>query len=161
MKKVVSLLLAVVLVFSMATVALAATPKVCGTCGFETTDAKEYNDHHTAGGCGRCAHCGNGFETAEELSYHQHDVCRLYAGKATCDYCGAASESTEADFEVHVAACKAKYFNIPVAKIIAIVKDLISKIDFSAIIGTVKDKVVPAITGLVGKIDFSAIKLPA
>ncbi len=161
MKKVLSILLAVVLVFSMATVAFAATPKVCGTCGFETTDATEYNNHHTAGGCGKCAHCENGFATADELKYHQEEVCRLFAGKATCKFCGAASDSTEAAFKAHEANCAVTYHNIPLAKIIATVKDLIAKIDFEAIIGTVKDKVVPAVTDLFSKIDFSAIKLPA
>ena len=62
----------------------------------------------------------------------------------------------EAKFDEHINACKSKYFNIPLAKIIAIVKDLVAKIDFGAIVGTVKDKVIPAITGLLGN-----IKLPA
>lgn len=158
MKKVLSLLLAVVLVCSMATVAFAAgSEKTCKICDFKTTDAAEYDAHMLAEDCGRCDYCGNGFATSKELDAHTY-VC-LDAG-VVCDYCGDTFASN-AKYDTHIADCKAKYFNIPLAKIIATVKDLIAKIDFSAIVGTIKDKVVPAITDLVGKIDFSAIKLPA
>ena len=158
MKKVVSLLLAVVLVFSMATVAFAAgSEKTCKICDFKTTDAAEYDAHMLAEDCGRCDYCGNGFATGAELASHAY-VCLDAA--VLCDYCGKTYASN-AKFDEHINDCKAKYFNIPLAKIIATVKDLIAKIDFGAIVGTVKDKVIPAITGLVGKIDFSAIKLPA
>ena len=161
MKKVLSLILAVVLVFSMATVAFAAlsTEKVCDICGAVTTSAADYNAHITNDKCGKCAYCNNPFTTGDELADHQHNYCRHFAGKATCDYCGAASDSTEAAFDAHVEACKAKYFNIPLAKIIAAVKDLIAKIDFEKVIGTVKDlagKAVPAVKDLLGN-----IKLPA
>ena len=155
MKKVLSLLIAVVLVFSMATVAFAGNlgyTYTCKVCGGTTTDDVEYNTHITNGGCGTCAHCGQGFSAAM-IENHQYNVCLDFAGKATCDYCGAASDSTEAAFDSHVEACKAKYFNIPLAKIIAAVKDLVAKIDFEKVIGTVKD--------LIGKIDLSSIKLPA
>ena len=160
MKKVLSLLLAVVLVCSMATVALAATEKVCDICGFVTDSAVAYNKHIREGGCGRCEYCGNGFETADELKEHQKDYCLHFEG--TCDYCGKTDadiddpdvkgKSTKADFDAHVEKCKAKYYNIPLAKIIATVKDLISKIDFEKVLGTVKDlggKAVSAISGLI------------
>lgn len=48
---------------------------------------------------------------------------------------------------------KAKYFNIPLAKIVATIKDLLAKIDFEALFGTVKDlggKLVGAL-GNIGK----------
>jgi hypothetical protein len=158
MKKVVSLLLAVVLVFSMATVALAGNPtKKCPDCGFTEVVAGTYDDHIIAGGCGRCSYCDNGFETAESLNNHKYICTKNSVG---CDYCGDTFNS-QANYDNHIEACKPTYFNIPLAKIIATVKDLIAKIDFSAIIGTVKDKVVPAITDFIGGIDFSAIKLPA
>lgn len=167
MKKALSLLLAVVLVCSMATVAFAIDYSyVCGVCGGTTSSPAEYNEHVTKGGCGKCAYCGQGFN-AVEIKNHQENVCRDFAG--TCDYCGKTDEDvtdhgTEAEFKAHVAACKTNYHNIPLAKIIATVKDLISKIDFSKVFGTVKDlagKAVPVVKDLIGKIDFSAIKLPA
>ena len=155
MKKVVSLLLAVVLVCSMATVAFAATAKVCDICGYVTEDAAEYNKHIYDGGCGLCAYCGNGFATSTELADHQKNYCRHFSG--TCDYCGKTDEDvtdhgTDAEFTAHVEKCKGDYFNIPLAKIIATVKDLISKIDFGKVLGTVKDlggKAVSAIGGLI------------
>lgn len=162
MKKALSLLLALVLVCSMATVAFALDYNyVCDVCGGTTASAAEYNEHVTTGGCGKCAHCGQGFN-AVEIKNHEYNVCRHFAGKATCDYCGKASEGTQAEFDAHVAACKTKYYNIPVAKIIATVKDLISKIDFSKVVGTVKDlagKAVPVVKDLIGKIDLSNINI--
>lgn len=158
MKKALSLLLALVLVCSMATVAFAVNPtKVCPDCGFAEEVAGTYDEHIIAGGCGRCAYCGNGFENAELLGDHEYICTKNSVG---CDYCGD-SFASQAKFDEHINACKTKYHNIPVAKIIATVKDLISKIDFSSVVSTVKDKVVPAITDLIGNIDFSAIKLPA
>ena len=157
MKKVLSVLLAVICVFSMATVAFAGDlTNKCDVCGFTSNDIAEFTAHKNAKACGICTYCGvTAYKDAAELAAHK-PVCE-YAD-IVCDYCGKA-QASEVKFEEHIADCKAKYFNIPVAKIIAIVKDLIAKIDFSAIVGTVKDKVVPAITGLVGNIDFSAIKL--
>lgn len=161
MKKVLSLLLAVVLVFSMATVAFAAgSEKTCKICDFKTLDAAEYDAHMLAKDCGRCNYCNNGFATSAELNSHTY-VC--LDANVLCDYCGKTYPS-HAEFDAHIEACKDKYFNIPLAKIISIIKDLISKIDFNAIVGTVKDlagKVVPVVTDLFGKIDFSKIKLPA
>lgn len=152
MKKVLSLLLAVVLVCSMATMAFAGEPvKTCGDCGYTAETAADYNAHMLAGGCGICDFCGNGFGK-DDLGNHEYICTKNSVG---CDYCGNTFVS-QAKFDEHINACKSKYFNIPLAKIIAIVKDLIAKIDFGAIVGTVKDKVIPAITGLLGN-----IKLPA
>lgn len=155
MKKFLALALAVICIFSMATVVFAAelpTTKTCGICGAKTTNDDDYNAHLSAG-CGLCPYCSNPFSTAEKLENHKHNYCKDFAGKATCDYCGAASEGTEAEFDAHVEACKAKYFNIPLAKIIATVKNLLAKIDFSAVFATVKDlggKLVGAL-GNIGK----------
>ena len=160
MKKVVSLLLAVVLVCSMATVALAGNELgygyVCKVCGGGTSNVDDYNDHIYNGGCGTCAYCGLGFSAAD-LENHEKNKCPDFEG--TCDYCGktdadVTDHGTKAEFDAHVTACKSKYFNIPLAKIIAVVKNLIGKIDFGSIVGTVKDKVVPAITGLLGNINL-------
>lgn len=161
MKKVLSLLLAVVLVFSMATVAFAATgthANKCDVCDYESADLADFTAHKNAKACGVCAYCKDTKYTNEEERIAHTYVCD-YA-TIGCDYCGGTFTSEE-KFDNHIEACKAKYFNIPLAKIIAAVKDLIAKIDFDAIVGTVKDKVIPAITDLFGKIDLSAIKLPA
>lgn len=145
MKKVLSLLLAVVLVFSMATVALAGDPiKTCVDCGYTAETADDYNAHMLAGGCGKCDFCGNGFGK-DDLADHEYICTKNAVG---CDYCGDTF-SSQANYDAHIEACKAKYFNIPLAKIIATVKDLIAKIDFDSIINTAKD--------LIGKIDFDSI----
>ena len=149
MKKVVSLLLAVVLVCSMATVALAGNPvKTCADCGFTTDVAADYNAHIVAGGCGICDYCGNGFATADDLKDHKYVCTKNNVG---CDYCGD-SFASQAKFDEHLDKCKSDYFNIPLAKIIATVKNLLAKIDFGSILGTVKDlggKAVSAIGGLI------------
>ena len=148
MKKVLSLLLAVVLVCSMATVALAGAPvKTCADCGYTTDVAADYNTHMLAGGCGICDFCGNGFGK-DELADHEYICTKNSVG---CDYCGG-SFASQAKYDEHEANCKAKYFNIPLAKIIATVKDIISKIDFEKVFGTVKDlggKVVDFVSGLI------------
>ena len=155
MKKVVSLLLAVVLVFSMATVAFAGDPiKTCVDCGYTAETAADYNAHMLAGGCGICDFCGNGFGK-DDLADHEY-ICTK--NSVVCDYCGNTFVS-QAEFDNHIEACKAKYFNIPLAKIIATVKDLIAKIDFEAVIGTVKD-LGGKVVDFIGGIDFSAI-IPA
>lgn len=166
MKKVVSLLLAVVLVFSMATVALASgdQPNKCPACGATFEKIEEYSAH-LRGGCN--VHfrpcplgCGEGFDSDEQVEAHTKEC---WNGSAHCDYCGE-DFSPIYKYDEHIDACKAKYFNIPLAKIIATIKDLISKIDFNAVINTVKDvagKVVPVVKDLFGKIDLGAIKLPA
>lgn len=162
MKKVLSLLLAVVLVFSMATVALAGDlTNKCDVCGYESNDIGDFTAHKNAKACGVCSYCNvTAYKNADELAQHK-PICE-YAN-IVCDYCGNTYAS-ENSFNEHIEACKAKYFNIPLAKIIATVKDLIAKIDFEAVIGTVKDlggKVVPVVKDLFGKIDLSGIKLPA
>ena len=75
----------------------------------------------------------------------------LYLTSLFACYCGKVLGGPEIDFDAHVAACKAKYFNIPLAKIIAAVKNLISKIDFEKVIGTVKD-LGGKVVGLLGNI---------
>ena len=156
MKKVLSLLLTVVLVCSMATMAFAGDPtKKCPDCGFTSTVAGAYDEHIIAGGCGKCSFCENGFATAEELSNHEYICTKNAVG---CDYCGGSFVSF-AKYDEHINACKSKYFNIPLAKIIATVKDLVSKIDFESVIGTVKD-LGGKVVGFISTIDFGAI-IPA
>ena len=137
----------------MATVAFATDDLghgyVCTICGGSTGSAAALDKHLAAATCGKCAYCGQGFNTAEEIAAHEY-VCR--SNSITCDYCGTNFDSTD-DFDAHIEACKAKYFNIPLAKIIATVKDLLAKIDFSAVFATVKDlggKLVGAL-GNIGK----------
>ena len=133
MKKVLSLLLAVVLVCSMATVAFGLDYTwTCDVCGGETGSAAEYNAHILSGACGTCAHCGKGFSAVKdkdgntELGTHEY-ICPK--ANITCDYCGKVHAS-EKDFADHIDACKTKYFHIPLARIIAAVKAYIGKIDF-------------------------------
>ena len=153
MKKFLALALAVICIFSMATVAFATDDLghdyVCTICGGSTGSAEALDKHLAAATCGKCQYCGQGYNTAEEIARHEY-VCR--SNDITCDYCGGNFDSTD-DFDAHIEACKAKYFNIPLAKIIATVKDLLAKIDFSAVFATVKDlggKLVGAL-GNIGK----------
>jgi hypothetical protein len=139
MKKFLAIVLAVICIFSMATVAFAAGDLghgyTCNVCGGSTSSQAELNKHLAAATCGKCQYCGQGFNTAEEIAEHEY-VCR--ENSITCDYCGTNFDSTD-DFDAHIEACKAKYFNIPLAKIVAVIKDIFSKIDFEALLGTVKD----------------------
>ena len=148
MKKFLAIVLAVICTFSMATVAFAATADlghgfVCNICGGETGSEAALNAHHSANTCGICQYCGQGFNNVGDHEY----VCR--SNSLSCKYCGEAFASTE-QFEAHDAdTCAAKYYNIPVAQIVAAIKDLFSKIDFSALLGTVKD-LAGKLTGLLG-----------
>lgn len=128
MKKVVSLLLAVVLVFSMATLALAASnlTNTCTVCGFQSDSIVEFTEHRNAFDCKVCKYCGvAGLKDADEIAYHEY-ICE-YA-EIFCDYCGK-TKTSEKDYADHIAACKAKYFYIPVGLIINHVKAYIGKID--------------------------------
>ncbi len=154
MKKFLAIVLAVICIFSMATVAFAATNvplRKCDACGTTFTTDLEFRNH-VEKVCDRvCPLCKNVLETNEEKAAHEYN-CRY--NSIVCDYCGG-TEVSQSDFDAHVEECKAKYFNIPLAKIIATVKDILSKIDFEQVIGTVKslaEKVAPAIQDLIGKI---------
>ena len=148
MKKVLSLLLAVVLVCSMATVAFAgASEKVCKYCDFTTTSGADYDAHMLAKDCGRCGYCGNGFATSTELKAH---IPACIEAKLPCDYCGGTFDS-ENDYAAHIDACKAKYFNIPVDKLVDSVVEFFKSVNYSEIFETVKNffsNVIPVITGL-------------
>ena len=128
MKKALSLLLAVVLVCSMATVAFAGdltNTFVCKVCGGETTNAADYNAHILEAKCGACAYCGVGF-SASDIGTHQY-ICP--DADIVCDYCGDTYDS-EKDYADHIAGCKKSHFYIPLALIISHVKAYIGKIDF-------------------------------
>lgn len=150
MKKFLAVLLAVICIFSMSTVAFAMDHGyVCDNCGGTSASASEFAAHLAAKTCGKCQYCAQGFNTAEEIAEHEL-VCRK--ANVTCDYCGTTFEQN-VEFNNHIEACKAKYFNIPLAKIVATIKDLLAKIDFEALFGTVKDlggKLVGAL-GNIGK----------
>lgn len=132
MKKVVSLLLAVVLVFSMATVALAGNNpvKVCKFCGFTSDVAAEYNAHVLAKGCGICGYCGNGFETEALLKEH---VKLCPEANIYCDYCGDTIDS-ENNYAAHIDACKKSHFYLPIALIVEHLKAYFGKLDFKKIL---------------------------
>lgn len=139
MKKFLALVLAVICIFSMATVAFAATiqpNRFCDACGTEFTTDEEFRTHvETA--CDRvCSFCNNTLETNESKANHEKKC--LKGVSDACDYCGKTFTPI-ADYDDHLEACKAKYYNIPVAKIVATIKDLFSKIDWSSVLGTVKD----------------------
>ena len=140
MKKFLALVLAVICIFSMATVAFAADENLgygwnCEFCGGYTADYNALIAHQKAFDCGKCDLCGKGFETSDKLKEHKYECNQA---NVVCDYCGE-TKSSQAKHDAHIDACKAKYYNIPVAKIMATIKDLFSKIDWSSVLGTVKD----------------------
>lgn len=161
MKKVLSLLLAVVLVCSMATVAFAADVSYtyeCDKCHGIITDSATYTAHVKADECATCPHCNYGFATMDEVNAHKGD-CRLFTG--VCDYCGA-SVTTENKFNAHVEACKAKYFNIPLYKICTAIENFVRTTDWNNIANKAADiantikgvvaKIVPTVEGLLAKL---------
>ena len=149
MKKFLALALAVICIFSMATVAFAETnvpARKCDACGTTFTTDAEFRTHvETA--CDRvCSFCKNTLETNESKAAHEKECLK---GSAHCDYCGKDFCPVSA-YDSHLEDCKAKYYNIPLAKIVATIKDLFSKIDWSSVINTVKD-LGGKIGGLLGK----------
>lgn len=174
MKKALSLILAVVLVFSMATVAFAATTPqgydcIQEGCEFWTTSYAEYREHIQKG-CNRhfrpCKYgCGNGFadETVEDKAEREDHELDCWKGEITCDYCGAYYSPVREYYEVHEAPCKKAHFNIPVYKILKAIENFIRTTDWNKIINTVIDvlnKVIgfikPVITSLVGTVAATA-----
>ena len=153
MKKFLALVLAVICIFSMATVAFAATivpNRFCVGCNTQFTTDEEFRAHVETV-CDRvCPYCNNTLETNESKAAHEKEC--LKGVSDACDYCGKTFTPISA-YDDHLDACKAKYYNIPVAKIMATIKDLFSKIDWSSVLGTVKDlggKLVGAL-GNIGK----------
>ena len=141
MKKVLSLLLAVVLVCSMATVAFGLNYSwTCDVCGGETGSATEYDAHILEGKCGTCAYCGKGFSKVtykdekgierNDFADHQY-ICPN--ANIFCDYCGE-TKASEAKYAEHIAACKAEHFYLPIGLIINHVKDFFGKLDFKRIL---------------------------
>lgn len=147
MKKFLAIVLAVICIFSMATVAFAATTYPtwdCDACGAVVSDWDEWRSH-VENVCDRvCLYCGHAAPTNEKKA--EHEYCCL-SNVVTCDYCGDGIASQKA-FDEHLDACKAKYYNIPLAKIIATIKDLFSKIDFEQVIGALK--------GVIGNLGIGA-----
>lgn len=146
MKKFLSLVLALVLVCSMATVAFAATAQVntCPYCKtFSTSDELEYNAH-ISGGCNvkyrPCQYgCGAGF-SEENLAAHEA-ICP--EGSATCEYCGVTFSPVKS-YDDHLAACKEKHLNIPADKF----GDAIKGVNWNDII----TKIVDFFSGLIEKV---------
>ena len=161
MKKVLSLLLAVVLVFSMATVAFAATyyPNVCKVCGATFDTVAEAKAHNEAV-CDRiCSYCGTRCNDSDDRDKHEK---KCLHGSATCDYCGVVF-SPIADHDEHLDACKTAHFNIPFAKIFAAIENFLKTTDWNDIVTkvvdafkTVIEKVKPVVTDLAAKIPAEA-----
>lgn len=152
MKKFLSLVLALVMICSVATVAFAAVeqPNACPWCGIEFTSEAEYNEHLTQG-CNKhyraCQYgCGAGFGSDDATAAHE-EICPF--GSATCDYCGSTFSPVKA-YNDHIDACKKAHLYIPAAKLGDKIKDL----DWNNIIVKVTDffgKVVETIVGLFNK----------
>ncbi len=158
MKKFLAIVLALICVFSTATIALAAGEKLntCEFCGmqFENTaegDAAFNNHYKDPNVCDVRARscpwgCGADFTTKEALEEHKYSICTKY--KAKCDYCGAANITEE-----HEAACKAEK-KIPWSLIKDKVTEFISGIDFEGIIAKLKpalEKVIGFVSGIFAK----------
>ena len=146
MKKFLSLVLALLVVCSLATVAFAVEgqPQTCPYCNvYTTTDEVAYNAH-IAGGCNikyrPCQYgCGAGF-SEENLAAHEA-ICP--EGKVTCEYCGVEFSPVKS-YDDHLAACKEAHLNIPADK----VGDTIKGVDWNGIIA----KIVDFFSGLIEKI---------
>lgn len=146
MKKFLSLVLALILVFSMSTVAFAAIVQTytCQYCGVVTADFAEYNAH-VSGGCNvkyrPCQYCGVGTPDEDGALAAHESICP--EGSASCDYCGDTFSPVKA-YDDHLDACKKSHLNIPVAKITASIKG----IDWNNIV----TKVIDTLSDLVAKI---------
>ena len=173
MKKALSLILAVVLVFSMTTVAFAATNPQGYDCPQEGcefwTDSYADMQKHIAYDCNRhfraCKYgCGNGFtdeivdveKNRTEKEDHELDC---WYGEITCDYCGTYFSPVREYYDEHEEGCKGRHFGIPVYKILKAIENFIRTTDWNNIINTVIDvlnKVIgfvkPIITDLVAKL---------
>ena len=124
------------------------------------TDSYADMQKHIKDGCNRhfrpCQYaCGNGFATAEEKADHEQDC---WNGEIVCDYCGTYF-SPMRGYNDHLAACKKKYFNIPLYKILSAIENFIKTTDWNSIIIKVVDvlksvlqKVIPVVTDLVAKV---------
>ena len=188
MKKALSLILAVVLVFSMTTVAFAATKPQGYDCPQEGcefwTDSYADMQKHIKDGCNRhfrpCQYgCGNGFATSDELADHEQDCwygeitcdyCGTYFSpmrgynehsEVTCDYCGAYFSPVREFYTKHEKACKDRHFGIPVYKILKAIENFIRTTDWNKIINTVVD-VLNKVIGTVKPIISDLVaKIPA
>ena len=121
MKKFLSVVLAIVCIFSTATIAFAST-NVCPYFKETFVDEAEYTDHlaNFDGFFRKCQYgSGADFATVEELERHE-GLCLEFVGE--CDYCGDFVLTRNA-FEAHVALCKVKYCSIPVHKIMKFLQE--------------------------------------
>ena len=149
MKKALSLILAVVLVFTMTTVAFAATNPQGYDCPQEGcefwTDSYADMQKHIKDGCNRhfrpCQYgCGNGFApSTEEFDEKRDHELDCWYGEITCDYCGAYFSPVREYYEVHEGPCKKNHFGIPVYKILKMIENFIRTTDWNNIINTVID----------------------
>ena len=144
MKKALSLILAVVLVFSMTTLAFAATTNQGYDCPQEGcefwTDSYADMQKHIAYDCNRhfrpCQYnCGNGFATADELADHE---AYCWYGEITCDYCGEYF-SPMYKYTDHLEDCKKAHLYIPIYKILKTIENFLRTTDWNNIINTVID----------------------
>lgn len=76
MKKFISLMLALVMVFSMSAVAFAANTNICPNCDRAFSDEAEYNTHLARCNEKTCTKCGEIF--ADEDAYNDHiEICTV------------------------------------------------------------------------------------
>lgn len=139
MKKFLALALALVCIFSMATVAFAGDMLVCPYCNrFSTNDVAAYNAHQADCDYAKrpCQYgCNNGFPSAEALAEHEY-VCTMC--NVHCDYCGEDINTNKA-YDEHLEACKAEHYNIPVAKITETISNFLKTTDWNSIINKIVD----------------------
>lgn len=151
MKKFLSLVLALVMAFSVATVGFAGLADLtCDSCLAKLPDEKAYNAH-VNGGClidfKTCQYCASKVAT-DNLEAHELE-CPKGAGK--CEYCNEAYDN-QADYAAHKAS-ECKMINTvgseDTAKVVDKVLDFLADVDWKGL----ADKVVDAVKG----IDFEGI----
>lgn len=150
MKKFLSLVLALVMALSVATVGFAAAKYECESC-HEVFATEALYTAHTSGGClidfGTCKYCSGKVATAN-LTAHEA-ACPKGAGE--CEYCGE-DYATQADYEAHKKS-DCKMINTlgseDTAKIVDKVIDALKSVDWKGVV----EKVVDVVKG----IDFEGI----
>lgn len=148
MKKFLSLVLALVMALSVATVAFASQADLtCDSCLTKLESLDAYNKH-VNGGClvdfGACKYC-SGKVAKGNLAAHEAACPK---GATSCDYCGEDFDTAGA-YDAHIEACKAEYMNIPAASILDKVVEAVKNIDWEDVFGQIKDAI--------GGIDFEGI----
>ncbi len=133
---------------------------VCEVCATVFTNRTDYMAHMNSGclvAYKPCPYCG---ATIDDAALEDHkNICPK--GACDCDYC-FDSFATEGDFEAHIDACKATYFNIPVAKIVRAVINFFKTTDWGSIFGKIGDLVKGIdLSGIINTVKPLLEKIPA